>query len=139
MGVIEELERATHLVAVALGPVWAELGLGQAEAHVLAQLTGRDSMSANELHREFGHKRSTLTNVLDRLESRGLIERARHPQDRRSIVVRLTQAGREPAQRVVGAREQLERELATRLEAEQLEAAGLIAGAVREILGDRLP
>lgn len=139
MGVISELERSTHLVAVALEPVWTELGLGQAEAHVLAQLAGRESVTANELHREFGHKRSTLTNVLDRLEARVLIERSRSPEDRRSIVVRLTEAGREPAQRVVAAREQLERELRARLGPERLDAAGLIADALREILGDRSP
>jgi DNA-binding MarR family transcriptional regulator len=137
MGVIDEVERSTHLVAVALGPVWRELGLGPADAHVLAQLAGRESVTANELHREFGHKRSTLTNVLDRLETRALIERARHPEDRRSIVVRLTEAGREPARRVLEAREQLERELAIRLEAGPLEAVGLIAEALRAIVRDR--
>jgi DNA-binding MarR family transcriptional regulator len=134
MGVIDEIERATHQVAVGLEPVWTELGLGQAEAHVLAQLTGRNGVTANELHREFGHKRSTLTNVLDRLEQRQLIERFPNPKDRRSVMVRLTSAGREPAARVLAAREGLERELATRLTSEQLEAISAVAGALGEIV-----
>jgi DNA-binding MarR family transcriptional regulator len=133
MGVIDDLERATHLVAVGLGPVWTELGLGQAEAHVLAQLAGRDSVTANELHRDFGHKRSTLTNVLDRLEQRGLIERAPNPADRRSIAVKLTPPGHAPAQRVLAARQQLDRELTARLAPEQLGATTAIVGALREI------
>ena len=135
MGVIDELERATHLAAVGLEPVWSELGLGgQAEAHVLAQLVGRDALTANELHREFGHKRSTLTNVLDRLEQRGLVERLPNPNDRRSIVVRLTPAGRQPAERLQQARERIERELAGRVTAEQLEAIQAVAVALREVV-----
>ncbi|QAY64653.1 MarR family transcriptional regulator [Xylanimonas allomyrinae] len=37
----------------------------------------------------------TMTNRIDRLESRGLVERRRSPDDRRGVVVRLTHAGRE--------------------------------------------
>lgn len=134
MGVIDAIERSTHLIAVALGPVWAELGLGQAEAHVLAQLAGRDCVTANELHREFGHKRSTLTNLLDRLESRGLIQRAPNPADRRSVVVTLTVAGRGPAERVLEARRALERQLGERLGRAQLDAIDDVAGALEEIV-----
>jgi DNA-binding MarR family transcriptional regulator len=134
MGLIDDIERSTHLIAVGLEPVLAELGLGQAEAHVLAQLASRGALTANELHREFGHKRSTLTNVLDRLESRGLLERVPHPSDRRSIAVRLTAAGDEPARRVLAAREALELELAERLGRPRLEALEGLAGALAEIV-----
>ena len=42
----------------------------------------------------FGHKRSTLTSILDRLEERRLIARTSDERDRRTFVVSLTKSGR---------------------------------------------
>src|SRR5450432_1022788 len=39
--------------------------------------------------------RTTMTGILDRLESDDLISRSIHPDDRRSIALELTQAGRD--------------------------------------------
>jgi len=36
---------------------------------------------------------ATMTGIIDRLVERGLVERWRHPQDRRKVLVRLTEAG----------------------------------------------
>lgn len=45
--------------------------------------------------RESGISKGTLTGVLHTLESRGLVERHRHPSDGRLVLVRLTAAGEE--------------------------------------------
>jgi DNA-binding MarR family transcriptional regulator len=96
---IPRLHRATHAVALALAAE-PELDVNQAEAHVLAHLRETRDARISELHRRFGHRRSTLTSVLDRLEERGLIERASDPDDRRSFVITLTADGRAVAARV---------------------------------------
>ena len=46
---------------------------------------------------------TSVTNTVDRLEGRGLVQRARHPRDRRALVVELTDDGRDTARRVVKA------------------------------------
>jgi len=106
--IVSRLERATHVVGVYLERELAQAGIGQAEAHVLARLGAGEATSPGELHRLFGHKRSTITSVLDRLEARGLIERRLSPGDRRSLIVSLTDSGRVAAATVTAVVERLE-------------------------------
>lgn len=96
---IPKVERAVHAVALYLAD-HKELKVDQAEAHLLAHLHGARAARVGDLHAEFGHRRSTLTSVLDRLEQRGLITRAVDRSDRRSITVRLTKAGSTLASKV---------------------------------------
>lgn len=77
------LERGAHLIGVYIERFAGELGITQAEADVLAELHREGPSQTTTLHREFGHKRSTLTNIIDRLEQRGLINRQPNPDDRR--------------------------------------------------------
>lgn len=105
---IPAMERATHLVALWIERALGELGLTQAEAHVLAYLARHSPCAINDLHRGFGHKRSTLTSLLDRLEGRGLVQRAPHPTSRRLVMVRLTKAGLPVAEQVRAALRALE-------------------------------
>ena len=86
---IPQLHRATHAVALALASD-PNLDVSQAEAHVLAHLHESGPARISELHERFGHRRSTLTSVLDRLEQRALITRTSDPADRRSFVVSVT-------------------------------------------------
>lgn len=133
MGMIADLERAVHRVAVHIERAAGELGVTQAEAHVLAQLDRAGSQTVGELQHGFGHKRSTLTNVLDRLEARGLVERRLNPDDRRSFVVAPTRDGARAARRVTGVLDRLER--AIRQEVTEADVNGV--HAVAEAL-DRL-
>jgi DNA-binding MarR family transcriptional regulator len=105
---IPQLHRATHAVALALASD-PELDVSQAEAHVLAHLHESGPARISELHERFGHRRSTLTSVLDRLERRALVTRKKDPADRRSFVVNLTKKGRPVAAAVHRALLEIER------------------------------
>jgi DNA-binding MarR family transcriptional regulator len=106
--IVAPLERAVH----ALGLRLSSPGITQAEAHVLARLASGPA-SLGELHRGFGHKRSTLTAVVDRLEAKRYVARAANPQDRRSVIVALTAAGRPVARHAQRAVQEVERAVAS--------------------------
>jgi DNA-binding MarR family transcriptional regulator len=72
-----------------LGP----LGLTSQQASLLT-LAARRSTSPAALLDEVGVDTAGMTRLLDRLAAKGLIERVRHPDDRRSVVIELTPAGR---------------------------------------------
>jgi DNA-binding MarR family transcriptional regulator len=112
---VPALERATHAVALWIERTFADLRLTQAEAHVLAYLAVHGACSINDLHHSFGHKRSTLTSLLDRLEHRGWIRRTAHPSSRRLVQVELTDTGRPVAERVAAAVHSLEERLVKRV------------------------
>lgn len=97
---VAAIERASHLISLYLDRELAEVAVTQAEAHVLLRLARGGATSPNDLHRLFGHKRSTLTSVLDRLESRGLVVRTTNPTDRRSFLISLTRVGTVAARQV---------------------------------------
>lgn len=109
---VPALEHATHAVALWIERgVFSDLRLTQAEAHVLAFLAEHAPCSINDLHHSFGHKRSTLTSLLDRLESRGWIRRTAHPTSRRLVQIELTSTGGPVAERVSAAVHGLEKRL----------------------------
>ncbi len=128
--IVAPLERAVHAVALAL----ASADLTHAETHVLARLA-EGPTAIGDLHRAFGHKRSTLTAVLDRLEAKGLARRAPHPQDRRAVLVALTPAGRPVARRVRGAIARLEREVAAACTPADLTGFRNVLGALTRATG----
>jgi DNA-binding MarR family transcriptional regulator len=106
--IVTDIERGGHLIADHLEAVVADLNITQAEAHVLAQLDRAGSTAIGTLHREFGRKRSTLTNVIDRLEQRGCVRRELNPSDRRSFLLHLTPDGEVTAAAVSAALRRLE-------------------------------
>ena len=100
------IHRATHRIGLFIQR--HEPDLTQAEAHILCHLHESGDSSISDLHRAFAHKRSTLTSVLDRLDSRGWVRRESSEKDRRSFVVSLTPAGKKKAAKVHRLLESLE-------------------------------
>jgi DNA-binding MarR family transcriptional regulator len=68
--------------------------LTPAQYSVLSLLWQRDGRQSNELSSACCCSPSTITGVVDTLERKGLVTRVSNPQDRRSLLVGLTDAGR---------------------------------------------
>jgi DNA-binding MarR family transcriptional regulator len=97
MGTIGRLGRFTTLAARSIETVFASHGISTGEFDVLAALrrTGAPHvMTPTALARTLMLSPAGMTNRLDRLEAAGHIERRPDPDDRRSLLVALSDAGR---------------------------------------------
>jgi MarR family transcriptional regulator, organic hydroperoxide resistance regulator len=125
------VHRTAHHTLHALSSALAELNLTAAEINALANLADRGALSVRELSAETGTRATTLTGVLDRLESRGYLTRELDPADRRSFRLPLTEAGREVAERVRKAVADLERDTLSRLSATQIAGFNAVITALQ--------
>lgn len=124
------IHRATHRIGLYLGH--ATPGLSQGEAHLLAHLFEAGPCSVADLHTAFAHKRSTLTSYLDRLESRSLVVREVHPEDRRSFLVALTAKGKTAAGKVHEGLALLERAALAGMTEKEVAAFQAVLEAIQE-------
>jgi DNA-binding MarR family transcriptional regulator len=70
-------------------------GLHLATAQALSVLEGADhALTPNEIGEHLHLTSGTVTTVIDSLEKRSLVERRPHPEDRRKVLVSITDAGR---------------------------------------------
>ena len=130
--IVPAIHRATHAIALLVDRA-ADLGVTQAEAHVLSHLAENGASTIAEIHQAFGHKRSTLTSVLDRLDARGLVTREVHADDRRSFVITLTRQGRSMATKASAQLDAIEAEVRKRFTRADLEAFDRVVTAVAEL------
>ncbi len=126
------LHRTTHCTLHALGSALADLNLGAAEINALANLADRGALSVRELSAETGTRATTLTGVLDRLESRGYLTRELDATDRRSFRLPLTEAGQAVAARVRAAVADIERDALAGLSATQIAGFHAVITALQE-------
>jgi DNA-binding MarR family transcriptional regulator len=76
----------------ALGRQLAPLGLTAQQAALLLW-SARQESSPSQLVTLLGTDTAGVSRLLDRLETKGLIRRRKHPDDRRSVVIELTGQG----------------------------------------------
>lgn len=76
------------------------VGMTPPEFDVVSTLGNTGGMTFKELGRRTLIYKTTLTGVVDRLESKGLVTRRPAPSDRRSMIVALTASGDAVFQRV---------------------------------------
>ena len=71
-----------------------DLGLNFTQYRVLKMLSNVPHISASELARRLEHDAGALTRLLDKMQERGFLRRHACAEDRRSVEISLTDAGR---------------------------------------------
>jgi len=89
-----KLLRASKAVQARIEPLLAAHGLTPTQLGVLEVILHRGALSQREIGRKVLTSAGNMTDVIDKLEARGLVCRSRMPGDRRSVRVELTPAGR---------------------------------------------
>ena len=128
---IPDIHRATHRIELYLERL-EDLNVTQAEAHILAHLASVGPCTVAALNRALGHKRSTLSSILDRLARRGLALREVSSDDRRTFVIRLTRPGTRLADRVYEQLEAFESRVLNGVPPARVEALRALLVAIEE-------
>jgi MarR family 2-MHQ and catechol resistance regulon transcriptional repressor len=95
-----KLMRAARAVTACLEHRLAARGLTGTQLGVLEALLHKGPLTHRELGRKVLTSAGNMTDVVDKLEARGLVRRVRGTADRRQVRVELTDAGRAMIERV---------------------------------------
>jgi DNA-binding MarR family transcriptional regulator len=111
-----------------------QLGISMAQLNILYSLHRSGEMPMSRLADVLNVSLSSATGLIDRLEERGYIERTRVPEDRRIVMVRLTQAGVQMIEEQDALADDLLRSVLGRLKPSQLPAIAQATADLRAAL-----
>lgn len=133
--VTARLSRIGPLLARRQEAVFGEFGLGRGEVGALSALRiagPPHRLSPTRLGKGLMLSSAGVTSRIDRLERRGLVRRLPDPNDRRGVIVELTDQGLEVVDTAVAALTKSDRELLARLDQEELRQLEVL---LRKLLG----
>lgn len=137
MGLLGRIQRVGKVVDRELATFFAGHGLQHWETDVLFTLRRAPGpLTPGALIRSAMVTSGAITNRIDRLEARGLVERVRDTEDRRSVRVGLTEQGRALVDGVVQDHLENERRMVAGLDERQRETLDALLRALLESLGD---
>jgi MarR family transcriptional regulator for hemolysin len=130
---LSPLHKASRQLTMYLEAQTRDLGVSPLEGHVLTYLRKYAPVPVGGLVRVFGLKQSTFTSLLDRLERAGLIRRELNPHDRRSLLVHITERGRELTARLNRLLDRLEDDIRARLRRPEVKGFHAVMAAVEDV------
>jgi DNA-binding MarR family transcriptional regulator len=107
-------------------------GVSTAHFHLLAMLDRHGEMAMSRVAEVLDVSLSNASGLIDRLEERALVERIRVPDDRRIVLVRLTDTGRKTLGEAEVVKEELVGRVLRRLDPTQLDRLNAALGDLRE-------
>lgn len=111
-------------------------GVSMAQLHILYTLQRSGEMPMNRLAEHLNVSVSNATGLIDRIEERGFIERSRVAEDRRIVMIRVTEAGKQMLDEVDAVSTDLLRSVFGRIGRSQLAGVGRAIAELRRGLED---
>jgi DNA-binding MarR family transcriptional regulator len=105
MAAVTSIMRAQQVLMARLNELLRPLGLTfpRYEALMLLSFTRAGALPLGKIGERLQVHRTSVTNIVDKLEADGLVRRVPHAEDRRATLAEITDAGRATAQRATGA------------------------------------
>ena len=137
MHAVTSLMRVQQLVLRRLDELLKPHGLTFAryEALVLLTFSRAGALPLGKMGSRLQVHPTSITSIVDRLESSGMVNRRRHPDDKRAVLAEITEAGREAVEAATADLLGAEFGLGV-LTTEQLHALSAMLRPVREAAGD---
>lgn len=88
---IKTLKQIMKTLKKAVEADYKELQLTGPQGFMLGTLACNDPMKISDLSEKMALSNSTVSGIVDRLEKQGLVERSRSAQDRRVVMVKVTE------------------------------------------------
>jgi DNA-binding MarR family transcriptional regulator len=105
MAAVTSIMRAQQVLMARLNDLLRPLGLTfpRYEALMLLSFTRAGALPLGKIGERLQVHRTSVTNIVDKLEADGLVRRIPHEADRRATLAEITEAGRETATRATAA------------------------------------
>jgi DNA-binding MarR family transcriptional regulator len=105
MAAVTSIMRAQQVLMARLNDLLRPLGLTfpRYEALMLLSFTRAGALPLGKIGERLQVHRTSVTNIVDKLEADGLVRRVPHEEDRRATLAEITDAGRETAARATAA------------------------------------
>jgi DNA-binding MarR family transcriptional regulator len=111
-------------------------GVSMAHLHLMSMLDRHGELPMSRVAELLGVSDSNATGLVDRMEEHGFVERVRHPDDRRVVLVRVSDRGRQILADVEVLRDDLVVRILGRLDKPRLERLALALDDVRAVVAE---
>ena len=88
------LKKANRLLIKKANELLKPHGITHAYTYFLMELYQQDGLTQSAMHKQIGIEQPTAVRTLDRMERDGLIVREQSPNDRRALLITLTDKGK---------------------------------------------
>jgi DNA-binding MarR family transcriptional regulator len=132
--IIADFRATIGAMKCAMSERLVRLGISTAQLHIMYTLQRNGVMTMSRLADVLDVSLSNATGLIDRMEERGLVERTRVPEDRRVVLVRVSETGARMLQENDALSDELLRDVLKRLDQDGLPVIASAVADFREAL-----
>jgi DNA-binding MarR family transcriptional regulator len=132
--IIADFKVTTWAMKCAMSERLVRLGVSMAQFHIMVTLQRNGVMPMSRLADLLGASQSNASGLIDRLEERGYVARTRVPEDRRIVLVQVTEAGSRLIEQNDSLSDELMRDVLGQLDQAELPVIARATAAMRAAL-----